>query len=97
MASTKAHDIFPLLWQTIDRLELNNIHVLGITGDGASVNRKVFQMHGSTPNTYKCTNVYSTGGSRELFFFSDPPHLLKTIRNAVASKSRHLWVSIYVL
>lgn len=92
MASTKAHNIFPLLWQTIDRLELNNIHVLGVTGDGASVNRKVFQMHGSTSLTHKCTNVY-TKESRQIYFFSDPPHLLKTIRNALASKSRHLWVS----
>ena len=42
MASTQAHDVFPLLWQAIDRLELNNLHVLGVTGDGASVNRKLF-------------------------------------------------------
>ena len=26
------------------------------------------------------------------FFFSDPPHLLKTTRNCLASKARHLWV-----
>ena len=38
MASTKAHQMFPLLWLTIDRPELNNIHVLGITGEGTSVN-----------------------------------------------------------
>ena len=96
MASTKVHDVFPLLWQMIDRLELNNIRVLGITGDGASVNRKVFQMHGSTFNTHKCTNVYSID-SRQLYFFSDPPHLLKTIRNAMANKSRQLWVSMCII
>ena len=94
MSPAKAHDVFPLLWQTIDRLELNSIHVLGITGDGASVNRKVFQMHGSTPRVHKCINIYSTDQeSRQIYFFSDPPHLLKTIRNALASKSRRLWVS----
>lgn len=92
MASAQAHDVFPLLWQAIDRLELNNLQVLGVTGDGASVNRKLFQMHGSTPRTYKCINIYSNG-ERNIYFFSDPPHLLKTIRNAMASKSRNLWVS----
>ena len=33
MASAQAHDVCPLLWQTIDRLELNNLQVLGVTGD----------------------------------------------------------------
>ena len=51
MATTQAHNVFQHLWQAIDRLELNNLHVLGI---GASVNRKLFQMHGST---YKHTNI----------------------------------------
>ena len=92
---TQAHDVFPLLWQAIDRLELNNIHVLGITKDGASVNRKLFQIHGSTSRTYKCTNIYSNE-ERHIYFFSDPPHLLKTIRNALASKSRNLWVSVFI-
>jgi len=93
MASAQAHDVFPLLWKAIDRLELNNIHVLGVTADGASVNRKMFQMHGSAPCIYKCPNIYSTT-ARSIYFFSDPPHLLKTIRNAMYNKKRNLRVSI---
>ena len=93
MASTQAHDVFLLLWQAIDRLEMNNIHVLGVTGDGVSVNRKVYQMHGSTSCIYKCANIYSSE-ARNIYFFSDPLHLLKTIRNAMYNKNRHLWVSI---
>jgi len=96
MASAWAHDAFPLLWQAIDRLEMNNIHVLGVTGDGVSVNRKMFQMHGSTPCIYKCANIYSTE-ARNIYFFSDPPHLLKTIHNAMYNKNRHLWVSFVLL
>ena len=92
MSSAQAHDVFPLLWQVIDRLELNDIHVLGVTADGVSVNRKVFQMHGSSPRTHKCINLYSSEG-RYIYFFSDPPHLLKTIRNAMYNKNRKLWVS----
>ena len=31
---------------------------------------------------------------RDLFFFSDPPHLLKTTRNCWANKRRQLWVGL---
>ena len=92
MNSAQAHDVFPLLWQVIDCLELNNIHVLGVNVDGVSVNWKVFQMHGSSPRTHKCVNLYSSEGRN--IFFSDPLHLLKTIRNAIYNKNRKLWVSI---
>ena len=84
------YDLFPLIWQTIDRLECNGIHVIGITADGASINRKLFRLHSPTEAlVYKTTNVYTR---REVFFFSDPPHLLKTIRNAFANPNRNLWV-----
>ena len=62
MSSAQAHNVFPLLWQVIDRLELDDIHVLGVTADGVSVNWKVFQMHGSSPWTHKCINLYSSEG-----------------------------------
>ena len=93
IASAKAEDIFPLLWRAIGRLELNGLHVLGVTGGGASVNRKLFRMHRkSNPEiTHKTMNCYTDEG-RDLFFFSDPPHLLKTIRNAIANPNRHLRV-----
>jgi len=93
VASAKAEDIFPLLWKTIGRLELNGLHVLGVTGDGASINRKLFRMHTQDKGKiiHKTVNVYSDE-ARDLLFFSDPPHLLKTIRNAVANPNRQLWV-----
>ena len=71
--------------------------MLGVTGDGASVNRKLFRMHTQEKGeiVHKTVNVYSDE-ARVLFFFSDPPHLLKTIRNAVENPDRKLWVC-YVL
>eukprot|EP00731_Ephydatia_muelleri_P019605 Em0012g430a len=42
---------------------------------------------GSEKVLFKVINKYSLE-KRPLFFFSDPPHLLKTTRN---SKARHLW------
>ena len=43
---------------------------------------------------YKVKNPYSPE-ERYLYFISDPPHLIKTVRNAWASPHRHLWVSAY--
>ena len=41
-------------------------------------------------NQYKVKNPYAL--DRYLYFLSDPPHLLKTPRNCLASKARRLWV-----
>jgi len=93
LLSANAEDIFPLVWKAIGRLELNGLHVLGITADGASVNWKVFHMHGEGNKlTYKSMNIFSDD-QRDILFFSGPPHLLKTIRNALASTNWKLWVS----
>ena len=32
-----------------------------------------------------------------MFFVSDPPHLIKTVRNCWASKKRDLWVMTWVI
>ena len=40
---------------------------------------------------YKVRNCYACD-HRYLFFFSDPPHLMKTTRNCWFSKYRTLWV-----
>ena len=90
MASPKGSDLFPLIWRAVDRLECNSIEVLGVTCDGASINKRMLKLHGNS-YTYKTTNIYSSDG-RSLLFFIDPPHLLKTIRNGFANPSRKLWV-----
>ena len=71
------------------------MQVLGATFDGASVNRRLVKLHTSKTVLHKVRNVYPTDG-RDLLFFSDPPHLLKTTRNCWASKNRNLWVSITI-
>ena len=38
VASPKVSDIFQLVWRGIDRLECNDLKVLGVTCDGVSVN-----------------------------------------------------------
>ena len=69
------------VWEAISRLERQDIRVLAITCDGASTNRRLWKMHSAGEAlTYKVTNVFSQP-TRPIFFISDPPHLIKTIRN----------------
>ena len=88
--STKGADIFPLVREAIRRLTMLGLTVVTVTCDGASDNRKMFSMHNSdSALSYKTVNVY-TSERREIFFISDPPHLIKTIRNCFARGK--LWV-----
>ena len=82
--SVKGGDIFPLLWKAIGRLERIEYVVLGKTCAGCSSNRRLFTLHqkqGTPTNqlVYKTTNTFSNN-HKDLFYFVDPPHLLKTIR-----------------
>ena len=75
------------------------LQVLSITADGASSNRLLFKLLSSGSGSesgvvpHKIRNPFSDD-ERNIFFISDPPHLLKTIRNCVSSKKRDLWVCI---
>ena len=94
LASPSGSDLFPLIWKAIDRLECNDIKVLGLTCDGASVNRRMLKLHGDS-HTHKTVNIFSND-DQSLLFFIDPPHLLKTIRNGFANPNRNLWVCFLV-
>lgn len=91
-AKTKGADIFPLLKQAIKHLTKLGLCVVSVTCDGASDNRRMISMHNPESElSYKTVNVYSEE-MEEIFFISDPPHLIKTIRNCFARGK--LWVSI---
>ena len=95
--------LYPLLWDVIRHLECAGFKVISVTGDKASANRKLFRMHSTCSFdqdtvTYKVRNPYSKE-ERFLFFFSDVPHLIKTVRNCWSnsfghSHKRALWVSL---
>ena len=72
--------------------------VLGLTADGAQSNRLFSFMLNpdasrSSHLTYKVPNPYTTE-DRPILIFSDPPHLIKTIRNCLYNKRRNLSVSL---
>lgn len=98
----KAEQLFDIVWETIERLEHMKFKVIVVCADGASTNRKMFRMHGESLSSepynpvYKTTNIYSEE-QRPLFFMSDVPHLLKTVRNNWSHSFSHghtrkLWV-----
>ena len=95
LATTTGDLMFSLLWEAISRLELCGAKVQAVTADGASPNRRLFKIHTpfrSSVIKHKVKNPCAHDG-RDLYFISDPPHLLKTIRNCMASRARRLWVS----
>ena len=86
--------LFNPFWEAVGRLERIGFKVLATTFDGASVNRRLVKIHdmGTDEVVYKVVNLHADE-KRYIFFISDPPHLLKTVRNCWASRTRHLWVS----
>lgn len=91
-------EMFPLVWSVVEALELYDIPTVSLTNDGAKPNRRFFHLCQAekTAVPYKTDNPYK---KTDLFFFCDPPHLLKTARNCFSnsfahSKSRKMKVSI---
>ena len=97
--SVRGDQLLSLFWEAVARLERYGIKVLGLTCDGLAANRRLFRIHNierSAEFAHKIPNPYSSE-PRFILLFSDPPHLLKTVRNCWASKQRHLWVSSIVI
>lgn len=109
--NSTACSYYSRLWEVIACLEASAIPVAAVTCDGATTNRSCINMHPKYVPTedddwydrtlpdedlvHTTTNVASPD-LRPLFFIVDPPHWLKTLRNAFANSnfhknSRHLW------
>lgn len=90
-SSLAGEQIYKPFWLTVSRLERIGLKVVALTCDGLSANRAFFRLHGPTIN--KVQNHYAPESeTRYIYFFSDPPHLIKTVRNCWFSSKRHLWV-----
>lgn len=85
--------LFEPFWDAVYHLELCGFKVIAATADGASPNRAFLRIHSPSKKGNKTKNPF-TLEDRYVHFFSDPPHLLKTIRNCIASNKRQLWVSL---
>ena len=97
--SVSGDQMFVPFWECVMRLERCGFMVVAGTADGASPNRSFMGIHKPDKNSqfpYKVLNPYASS-ERHIHFISDPPHLLKTVRNCWSSKKRRLWVSINTL
>ncbi|XP_070177740.1 uncharacterized protein [Littorina saxatilis] len=85
--------MYPLFWQALALLELTcKLKVIASTSDKASPNQRLYQLHGQAHQVcYKTLNFYAP--TRYIYFFSDVPHLIKTIRNNLFphNAKRLLW------
>lgn len=99
--SVTAGRLFNLLWEAVEILECDlGLEVLFITSDGASPNRCFIRLHSIGPGiVYKTNNIFAPE-QRDIYFISDAPHLLKTVRNNFSNsyshkKTRRLWKDGY--
>ena len=86
----KATFIDTVIWEAMEIVEIDTcMKVLFLCCDGATPNRKFFKIHDQlNPRLYKIDNPF-TEEDRQIFFISDPPHLLKTTRNCFSNSFSH--------
>ena len=100
--SLTSFQIMPLFWKAVSILEVCcNLWVCAAVSDGASSNRKFYELHAalvgedySVDVIHRTINLFAP--SRYIYFFSDAPHLLKTSRNCLFNSgtgkhSRLMW------
>ncbi|XP_056007180.1 uncharacterized protein LOC125647649 [Ostrea edulis] len=95
--TSTADELYPLFWSAVAYLEMTcELKVITSTSDKASANQRLYRIHkvGNEPVVFKTKNVF-TEEDRYIYFISDAPHLVKTIRNNVyrskTGGSRYLW------
>lgn len=84
VANPSASQMYMWTWQVIGALERSGVPIIAFVCDGFSTNRAFIRMHKpATPTAsgviFDTINKAARG--RKLFFISDVPHLLKTLRN----------------
>ncbi|CAH1712291.1 unnamed protein product [Aphis gossypii] len=86
--SVKGIDLAKIVTKAILLLENAGVEVLGITSDGASNNRTLWNVLGVSGKLNQLQNSFVNpfDNTRRVFVFSDVPHLLKTIRNRLHAK-----------
>lgn len=90
--------IAKLIIQVITLLEKSGAKIHGVISDGATQNRKFWSLMGVTGklNNVKSWFPHPTEEKRQVFVFSDTPHLIKNIRNSLCDK-REMRVSKQII
>lgn len=85
-----------LIIKTISILENSGAKIDFIVSDGASINRKLWVELGISGSMDYMQNsiIHPSDDSRQIFMFSDAPHLIKNVRNQLLNK-KSLRVSVF--
>ena len=86
------YKLFPMVWDVIESLELSDLPVVAVTADGASHNRHFFRLCCLKDDGTKSSTPFVTRNlfaERDVYFFCDPPHLIKTTRNCFSNSCAH--------
>ncbi|KAK3909685.1 Transposable element P transposase [Frankliniella fusca] len=76
--------LYSVTWNVIAYCERTGIQIIAFTSDGNASNRAFFKMNtpiSPTKNGVVYDTINKAAPSRPLYFISDLPHLVKTIRN----------------
>ena len=100
-----SYQLMSVFWKIVGVLEVSlNLWVIAAVNDGASPNRKFFELHSMFMSdvenevvsdvVYKVNNLFAM--DRFIFFFPDACHLIKTARNCLynsgsGSRSHLMW------
>lgn len=94
--------LMPIFWKVVSTLGLSlSLYVIGLVNDGASPNRKLFNLRTELVDDLHCDVVFKTinffaTSHQFIYFFADSPHLMKTARNCLydsgsGTQSRLMW------
>ena len=93
--STCGDQLASLFFEAVFCIERCGFRVVGTTLDGYSANRRFIQLVAADATGVKHKMANPSAPDREILFFSDPPHLLKTVCNCLANPRRTLQVLAY--
>ena len=89
--------LHPIVWECVEHLEMLGFKVLAFVSDGASCNRKFYNMHTiDNEIPHKITNIYADE-DRPIYLISDVPHLLKTVRNSWSNSYAQAFMGMYII
>lgn len=80
------HQYYSWTWQVIGALERSGVPIVAYVCDGFSTNRAFIHMHKPAtklPSGLVFDTINKAAPDRILYFISDVPHLLKTLRNCL--------------
>ena len=103
--SASSEQLYSVIWEGVRVAEIVGFNVHALVCDGASSNRSFFEMHRmeNGENVSVDGVVYWSYNpchpDRKVYFISDPPHLMKTLRNNLENSggnkaTRRLMVSL---